>query len=513
MAIRILLVDDEPLALRGIERMIRALGPRFEIAAKAENGADALALIPQISPDIIITDMKMPVMNGVELVKRANAEYPQISLIVLSAYMDFEYSQEALRNNVVDYLLKPVEPEELQKVLSKLSGAIEKKLERRQRDSLYALVRRNSGPLPSLSFPDRMKFGVIAVRTGPLLIRPISGAKSGIFYGEDLFQAILEPGLSGWVLPGRDEYEILWVIGSESLRDAEIALAAGRTLDLQDKVEDFVTASYYPRAFPLELLPVAAAEAQNCLHQRLVAYQSKCFSTEEPAGGYPQELLSLDETLAKRLIFCAESGDSQGIQAELSKLMDKCAAADLPQHLVEQLVWQILHLFRRFYQNELLLDYDIRELISDSVAYSADLAEFSKSIGNFIRELLSTGAADIQRGNPESIFREIDGFLRRGLASNLSLGVVCERFRLSQSYLSRLFRTFTSKSFNEYLTGLRICRAQELIQRYPGLKLREIAEMSGYADHHYFSKVFKSETGLTPSEYREQLEGADASPL
>ena len=138
--IRVLLVDDEPAALRNLEHILLGLEADILVVGKAMDGQQALALIPVQKPDVVITDIRMPVMDGVELARALHRGYPEINAIILSAYMEFEYSREALRNHVVDYLLKPVEPDDLLKLLLDIERRITARDRSKRLEELQQIV-------------------------------------------------------------------------------------------------------------------------------------------------------------------------------------------------------------------------------------------------------------------------------------------------------------------------------------------------------------------------------------
>jgi two-component system response regulator YesN len=118
---RIVLVEDEPAAAENIRDIIRLYCPRFEIAACGDNGAAGLALAQVYQPDLLLTDIRMPVMDGLELIVRLHEEMPQVKTMILSGYQDFEYARTALQYGAADYLLKPISPQAMAAALNRIS--------------------------------------------------------------------------------------------------------------------------------------------------------------------------------------------------------------------------------------------------------------------------------------------------------------------------------------------------------------------------------------------------------
>ena len=122
--IRIIIAEDEPVILRGIVLTVTQLSSDYEIAALSQNGADALDKIQDLKPDIVITDIKMPVMDGLELIESASKASPHTVFVILTGYAEFEYAKRAMQLQVADYLLKPVDPDALENLLEKLTEQI-----------------------------------------------------------------------------------------------------------------------------------------------------------------------------------------------------------------------------------------------------------------------------------------------------------------------------------------------------------------------------------------------------
>ena len=117
---QVMIVDDEPTSLGHIRTILEKKCADYEILATAENGAEALEKIQKQQPDIVISDIKMPVMDGIELVSRIKKEYPEVLSVIVSGYQDFDYAKSAIQSSVCDYLLKPLNPTDMQKLMQKL---------------------------------------------------------------------------------------------------------------------------------------------------------------------------------------------------------------------------------------------------------------------------------------------------------------------------------------------------------------------------------------------------------
>ena len=129
---RIILVDDEEEVRKGIIKKINWETLGFEVVGDAENGQDALEKIEQLEPDVIMTDIRMPYMDGLELIAKIRQKYPSMKVLIFSGYDDFEYAQQAIKLNVTEYILKPVNVEELTEILTRVRENLDKEIEQRR---------------------------------------------------------------------------------------------------------------------------------------------------------------------------------------------------------------------------------------------------------------------------------------------------------------------------------------------------------------------------------------------
>ena len=144
---RILLVDDEEEVRKAIIRNIEWEKLGFQMAQDAENGEDALEKIEQLKPDVIMTDIRMPYMDGLTLTKRIRQKYPSMKILIFSGYDDFEYAQQAIKLNVTEYILKPVNVEELTEILNRVRENLDEEIEQRRDINLLRERYRSSLPI------------------------------------------------------------------------------------------------------------------------------------------------------------------------------------------------------------------------------------------------------------------------------------------------------------------------------------------------------------------------------
>ena len=155
---RILLVDDEEEVRRGIIRKMEWESLGFEVAGDAENGEEALEKVEQLQPDVVITDIRMPYMDGLTLTRRIRQKYPSMRVLIFSGFDDFEYAQQAIKLNVTEYILKPVNVEELSEILTRVRENLDEEIEQRSNiNSLRESYLRNQPILRELFLNDLVR--------------------------------------------------------------------------------------------------------------------------------------------------------------------------------------------------------------------------------------------------------------------------------------------------------------------------------------------------------------------
>lgn len=490
-----LIVDDEPPFVRQVTRLLEGDGDaRVRVAATAFNGAEALEKLEQGDIHLLITDVRMPLMDGIELVRRAHAKFPWLESVIVSGYADFEYAKAALKGGAGDYIVKPIRPEQfvetMQEVLKRLDAtraAMREALfdaliadvpvdERRARLCLPADTYLGMAALdgwyvpPSHFFTDngrQLQFGAILSEV------------LGKLYGAGHVHPVLI-GSNSWFVLMRDPPEV----------------EPGRVLDaISRKAPDVTIAFSRPEksiggiASQLSALTKAIRAEARIRGARLAGKER---SPGREAQG-PQEKSDLFEKLVQA-----------GLRDEFLEHLEKTAAlwqaGQARQMEAVSLFRQLVRLIRlRFgptlrYDIEREMEYAISGVTSFDELYAA------------MRVLADEGflsAARKGRG-VTGLFEQVEKYVEDYMGDPITLAETARIMHVSQPVVSRVVRDRTGQSFNEYVTTRRMERAKALIKGQGGMTMRDIAEMLGYPDQHYFSRVFKSVYGMTPSEYRQR---------
>lgn len=524
------LIDDEDEVREGM--MSRTDWARFGFrpAGAFGNGKDALEALETAPPDLIITDVCMPYMDGLELAAVVAERYRDVKVVILTGYEDFDYAQRAIRSKVHDYLLKPINFRELSALLNKLRRELDE--ERRQKEDLGRLRIQLQESLPLLreKFLEKMVTSRLSREEidrkcrlyglslpGPAYVALVLDAEGGSperfpaddtgeellrFASANIVREIFESGRGGIVFRTKEEKLAVLFSGSE----------AACSLDAQRLAE----------------------ETGRCIGKYLHARASfgigrVCSEPGELSRSYAEALSALDYRflLGAGRIICIQDMERGERPAGLSygewehKLLRALRVGNAPLYRETLAAW-VRELKRTAVSAEMGYTMILRfhAAVLDLLEEAGIPCEAVASAQPFARVLaLKTldeaecwlrGLGDsaierlvLNRSQAASAqLRQAEAYILEHYADeNLSLGEVSQHVYMSMNYFSALFKQQRGESFVEFLTRVRLDKAKELLLA-TSLKTYEIASRVGYGDPQYFSVIFKRHVGMTPKQYR-----------
>lgn len=526
---RVLLVDDEEEIRSGIGRKIEWTGLGFELVGEAGNGDEALELSESLRPDLVMTDIRMPFMDGLELCRRLSVRLPGVKLVVFSGYDDFSYAKQAIRANVSEYILKPINAAELTAVLQKLRAELDREFEERR--DLERLRRRHDESLPLL----REQF----------YLRLLDGRAPAERIGEQA--ALYDIDLSGslWVAalvhlsPDASEslgQRELLTLSARMLIDENLAGLEGsfKTTLYNDSVaviggfaghaaamgfiDDMNRVCKLARRFlsltmtvgiglpcdSLSDLRRSAEGARTALDYRVLLGGGRAIFIGDVEGDLSAgpELSEQDE---RELQGAVKLGSPEEIGLLTDRLMARMRDA-LPAALSHH---QIYFLELQAALVKLIRAYrlDMAEVFGQDFAGAAQLTRFSSlaELGSWYYNSCLRINEQIGRLRTDSakllVERARDHIDRHYADEDLSVEALCGHLHLSPAYFSTVFKRETGMGFTSYVTDARMRRAAELLRTTQD-KTHVVARQVGYGDANYFSYVFKRRYGLSPTKYR-----------
>ena len=507
---KIVVVEDELILLENMCRKISAASPDLEIIGKAFNGKEALELIREKQPDIVFTDIRMPLMDGLELAEILYREYPEIHVVIVSGYDDFEYARRALTYRVHDYLLKPLKNEALEKLLASLHTLV---VEKRENEMNRLLQRQLSDSFALLSKEshidlEQYRFYPFLICFGNLHLQELPEREAFSLIKEEpqLFDRLFQDmpfAVSDYrVFPYLADNLYLLITNTAPVEIAEMASC------IKDALERYAAPASVNISFPGghgETDFHALRDTFTALHKQikasLVIGKSGLFPIGEknesqaalPPAILPQESINYFQTVIL-------SGNSGEFKRLLLQYFSEWQLSEYPQQWVEKVLSQLLYLLQR---NLYFSDETYGEMYRHVFCFLESGGEFLKSgekiaeeLGHWI-DLLQAVPSEI-----ESTIEELDGFIKLHYRENLNLSELADKYHFNHSYLTKTFKKQKGISPLKLINTLRINDAKGLLLNEE-LSVREISEMLGFSNQHYFSRMFKEMTGQTPKEYRQ----------
>ena len=543
--LKIFLAEDEVIVRETIKRMIPWENLGFELVGEAADGEMALPLLLRQKPDLLITDIKMPFMDGLTLAKVAKKEIPGLKVVILSGYDDFNYAKQAINIGVEDYLLKPITKNALIERLTEIRSRYEHEKTQKEyyekfhremqayeknssRDFFEALVSGSMDMMEIYRRSEKLGLDIVAEAYNVLIFtmnceEDFSGQREGYSEWEAESLKLLEEFFSentsamlfrcniffyGVLIKGQKE-----TIG-ENTRSCVSEIQ--RILDRKEQKRQWFVAAGEPveRLSQIQKSYYSASRAfsQRYLYDENILYYDEMASMEkknvtEDDSTYLQkvDVNALNPAILQKFL-------SNGLLEETENFVKDYFYA-IGQEPLESLVFRnYVTLNVRFSVMSFLKEIgcDTRTLEQEDT--EDVLSESSKSLENAIayaEKIISQAIAlrDQNSGNKNrSILKTAVDFIdSHYMEEDMSLNKAANAANVSANHFSALFSQNMGQTFIEYLTNLRMNKAKEYL-RCTSMRSSEIAGEIGYKDAHYFSYLFKKTQGMTPSDYRKARE-------
>lgn len=497
---KVVVVDDEPSFIHSITRMIKNYHPEFEVVGFSYNGKDALEKLAAEEVDLLITDIKMPMMDGIELLKVVYDKYPQIQTVIVSGYQDFEYAKAAFKTGITDYLLKPIEKEQFLEVMNKISEKLEKRYDAIEYTMMVDII--NGDYVEDKLIQKYFEF------TSFKLLLVLQGAyinpTNNIFYFSDSpLKKLIEENIDEiqgtakkWIIEiiAGKQYLVIFVLNDQQQCDDNFCNFYDKMkLEIQD-----INFAFTQTPIKVSDLKRFADRLDKNLKNNVSIGQPGIFPFSESNSSNVSGLGYLDGTTVLKIEVIGQSKSYELMIKEIKKLQEIWGKEKSPQIVVERIVRQILYLLQR--RSSIDLKNDLEQEFYDLLPAVKSYGDVTDILINIIGDLFNKTEKTDTIG--EEIMVKADQYIKYNMDKMITLQNTCYCLHISQPYLSRIIRIYKSMSFNEYVTNLRIQNAKEIFEQSSEMLIKDVANIVGYEDQHYFSKVFKLVTGYSPSEYK-----------
>ncbi|GMQ60993.1 response regulator transcription factor [Vallitalea maricola] len=529
---KLLIVEDEQLTRNFLKQIIPKLCDKWEIVDDVMDGADALEVLKNQSVDLILTDIKMPVMDGLELCKQVNILYPEVHCAILSGYGEFDYAKSAIKYNVSSYLLKPIINEELKNMLESVAeichknqceqikyndliSASNKYKEAIIAKFLKALITSSHMEIQSL-YPIMYDLNInLFDAEGIILILQIT--EDNLIENNVKITNLILLKLLLFNTAKKHTMDTSTKVFIDSNENTVLLIPIDEHEDYKKVIIDMyekIDTAYYKET-NLHIFSIAGTK-ENELLQLNVSYENAkkaflqtLFTKDEPSNiqlyseQFYQNYIKTLHSYMANLIYTIHNNDTVN-QEVLSK--------DISNFLYEQInscyLLKTLNYIITQLKTNIPLNEDVINKIYKILIDSKDNLTDKKNISAFIINMSNIIIENLHKKNSmcdeNLLIEQTKQFIYKHYMEPISLSLIADELSISYSYLSNLFHELEGQSYIKFLTEVRLKHAANLLKNNE-LKLGYITKKVGYISVKHFSYVFKKYYGISPGEYRKRF--------
>ncbi|MEK4274138.1 response regulator transcription factor [Paenibacillus sp. FSL R7-0026] len=500
----VMIVEDSKPILRNIKMLLETLSFPIRIAATATNGEEALAALKQSSIDLLLTDIRMPKMDGLSLIEQAKLANPDLKVILISGYSDFEYTRKALNLQVFDYLLKPVEREALEEVMGRVIDQLDQQMSKELLD-LQEIIHPQCETTPKQGeeFPPLFNQMLIIMSKQPFTTgheRWVQVELEGIV--QDFFA--FHPCR---VYTSQTPYQFVAFVNKSAL---EVYSSVHECLESLRRhlVAHDIDAIIGGQLLFAESgnLPELYHRMSSILSEQQRLKQGIVLDTGNPVSMARSETGCLDPVQESAFVQMIQARQKERFALKLSELLNRWAEENVHMTEVDRFIGLIVDTFAHLYEEQgsgMRLGLELR---SKQFAQAQSYADFCRELTEWTGQCFDMLQSHVRKSKA-ILFEQIDDYVKLNKYSPLSINDIAVKFHVSPSYVSRVIKNATQITFVQYYTRLRIQEACRLMESQPDMKFKEVSDLLSFSDQHYFSKVFKEYTGLSPTDYKQQMSG------
>lgn len=501
----ILIVDDEKIERNGIKLLLKMAGIELEIS-EACNGKEALSFLEKHQVDILLTDMKMPNMDGMELLKRVCPEYPQMKKIIFSGYSEFEYAKTAMKMGVKDYILKPVDPEEFKETMDKVLEELDQQtiivMREAETDSfmkdhiLYSLVNGMEADIVQSKTQDYFDESEINVYKRMMLLEVNNSFFSNV--GEEI-NKVLADNVTG-------QYKYLNLNEQQSV----VLLADGGCKNYREMGEQLVkaiTEHFGKRCYiavsrsmdyALREIGSTFSRLEDLMESKFYCSESKVFLEEEQEEG--NVFARIDEdALMKQMKQDIKMKDIGSLREHFGAMCDKYRQNSSFSQVYIKFIFS--NMLKDFYDN---LPNETGQKLNEEIEQLYCSSDFEQVMAIINRNI---DRLEKQFGcNPQMNHREIETvkkYIYENYDKEISVDYLADMVFMAPSYLSHVFKKETGQNLSKFIKAYRMEKAKEMLKETHN-KIVNISYAVGYPNVSYFCQSFREYFGVSPQKFRDQ---------
>lgn len=525
----VLIADDEPDICLGLCEIIDWDKLGFNVFDTAVDGEDALEKLSKNKYDLLVTDIRMPVISGLELIKRIREKNLEIKIIILSGYSDFEFAKKAIEYSVNGYLLKPIDRDELTEYLLTIKEDLDKELQ----NNLFTWESKNiakerllldlaTGSNLTKDIDQKLKsydltldknfFNVALLEIDNLYIkleRDFVDANLDIFSVKNIAEEIIQAKRIGYVY--EDSNGTIGVIFNGNSEELQNEKVEEYLLDLQNNILKYlkinVTIGYGETVSNIFDLKLSHKEAKQALELRSVTDKG-CILHYNNIYSNTDNMVNIawnPETLLAAIENFNESEIRNEIKLLINEISLKKLSLDISKVIIYNVIFDIGNLPKKFNltDNNFFLQQEIIDLNKNSKYLNID----------YLQQLLTTTCIktctylrEFQSSKRSDIIEKIQAYIAEHFSEELTLKSISNIFYMNPVYLGRLFKNTTGDSFSDYVNKIRISEVKKALL-LDSSNISSIIEKLGFNTQDYFYRIFPKYEGITFAEFKKNLKG------
>lgn len=525
MRFKVVVIDDKPLIRRSLIETIRWESLGCEVAGEAENGLEAKEVIRKVNPHLIISDIKMPGLDGLSLTEYVKQCLPDTKVIIITGYQEFEYARKAIQLGVCDLVLKPIDNGAMENIIQKAIDSIREQREKEdyqnqlldrslkalQSQFLLEIIRGRRSPLRiegeemvNLHLVE-MNFSVIVARIRSSDQQVVRGVVNGAVKLMEHFKEACDMGFVD-LMVDQDLVLIAFHRPGKSAREHRVQMKRclyamnDQLLKKQGSLCCFAVSRITNDVAKLEECYKSTLEILNqnfFTAEENILFQSSCTLTASPDTGYLLKELNQFYTDLEHM---EDSERDKKVKDMVGKIVQDTKGDDfrIKCMLSEICITLLRHYSTNFHKDDLKNNTN---KVMEEINALVDIRDAKEYLVHFIRKIRMNLKEENRLSHP--LAQGTMDYIRQNYRQNITLTQVAETLCVNSSYLSRLLKKETGENFVDLLAGFRIDIAKRLLDE-PGSKVLDVCEKAGYSDYAYFYQVFKRVEKISPSEYKKR---------
>lgn len=517
MMIKVLIVDDEPKLREGLRVFIDWGSLGYYVVDTAVNGNDALEKYNQYQPDLVIADIRMPGMDGLQLIELLRELDPKLHILILSGYADFDYARKAITQRADGYLLKPVDEDELINYLQHIKSKIQNERMSEQWDSvtkewnresfIQSLLTDNQNEESAVLMKQASKLDLLWKTYQVLLVslhlEDETDTSASILLKRMLCEKFESNG-RGYVFHLHAQIGVLLrdpILGVE-MKEVYLSIC-----EAMDEARTDFSAALGTKEYSLDTLSNSYSVARELNKNHFFLGSGKLLSVDSVADSEGYEAMQEQEAnaVSEQLYYAIDVGNSEAMRSLVRRTGQSMVSANYTERQIKRRFVEIL-----------------TSILSKGIKQSPELQSRSKEYYDFLTGIYTARTLEALYDNTDFFLQQMmnqlgDGgkhrevkimldLIHRNFNDNLKLETLSGVFNYNSAYLGKLFKNVTGEYFNTYLDKVRIEKAKKLLEE--GYKVYEVAERVGYTNVDYFHSKFRKYVGTSPTAYRKEVSNA-----